>query len=440
MILYPKQKLAFDLLTDNTTKTLGYGGAAGGGKTILGSYWMQVMCSALRESKWFIGRDSLKDTRESVLFTMKKVSKMTDLVKWNYNDNHIYFENGSQIEFLDLSFYPIKDPLYESFGSKEYTGGWIEEAGNVNEMAFEVLKLRVNRWYNKEFGLDIGKMLVTFNPKKNWVDSTFYRPYVKEEELPDTKFIRALATDNPGLPPEYLESLRNIKDPSTRARLLDGNFDYDDDPNALISYESIYNMFRNDHIRQNPADKCIICDVARFGSDKAVITVWYGLVLTEYYVFDLSSTITIQNCINAMRRKHGIPATRCLADEDGVGGGVVDVCGILGFHNGGRPADKAYQTIKDQCGYLLAEKISGIFIECPMANEHKERIMLEFAQLKTWQADKDNKLRIMPKEKIKENIKGSPDWLDVFLMRMYFYAYPAAMYDSAYRSAVKLLG
>jgi hypothetical protein len=40
--------------------------------------------------------------------------------------------------------------------------------------------------------------------------------------------------------------------------------------------------------------------------------------------------------------------------------------------------------------------------------------------LKTYDADKDNKLRILPKDKIKEVLGRSPDWLDVFIMRMYF--------------------
>jgi hypothetical protein len=40
--------------------------------------------------------------------------------------------------------------------------------------------------------------------------------------------------------------------------------------------------------------------------------------------------------------------------------------------------------------------------------------------LKTYESDKDGKLRILPKEKIKEHIGRSPDWLDVFIMRMYF--------------------
>jgi len=56
-------------------------------------------------------------------------------------------------------------------------------------------------------------------------------------------------------------------------------------------------------------------------------------------------------------------------------------------------------------------------------------IILELSMLRTFDADKDGKLRIMPKEKIKEYIGRSPDWLDVFIMRMYFETTPAKKYD-----------
>lgn len=422
MDLTPKQKWALNLLTDSTTKYIGYGGGAGGGKSYVGCYWFLIVCNLLPESKWFIGRDSLKDTRESVLFTFRKVSKELGFTNWRYSENHIYFDNGSEIEFLDLSFYPQKDPLYERFGSKEYTGGWIEEAGNVHSMAFEVLKTRVGRWYNTEFEL-IGKILVTFNPKKNWLEPIFYRPFKNGKEAEETKFIPALAKDNPYLPKEYIETLKAIRDKSTRERLLNGNFDYDDDPDSLINYESISNIWENSHIGVIPVDKCIICDVARYGSDKALILVWFGLVIVEYHSFDVSSTVDIQNCINAMRAKHGISASRTLADDDGVGGGVVDNCRIVGFKNNGSAIDKAYNRIKDECGYKLAEKINDIYFQAETSDETKSIIEAELAQLKTYQTDKDGKMRILPKEKIKEQIGRSPDWLDCFIMRMYYFLF-----------------
>jgi len=413
-----KQKKALFYLTDTTTEFVGYGGAAGGGKSYLGCYWLMQLCFYAPETRYFIGRDSLKDTRESVLFTWRKLASQINLIGWKYGDNIISFDNGSSIDFLDLSFYPQKDPLFERFGSKEYTCGWIEEASQCHELSFEILKTRVGRYLNEEKKIK-KKILCTFNPKKNWVDRTFYRPFVKKEEAVDTKFIYALPSDNKYLPSDYIETLKNLKDKSTKERLLNGNFDYDDDPSVMIDYENIINIFSNSHIEKTGA-KYIIADIARFGSDRAVISVWHGFTIIDYLTFDISTTTLLQEAITALRSKHQISASNCIADEDGVGGGVVDNLFIKGFVNNSKPKKNTYQNLKTECGYKLAEKISEINIECELPLIEKDKIIQELGQLKTYDSDKDGKLRIMPKEKIKENIGRSPDWLDNFIMRMYY--------------------
>ena len=93
---------------------------------------------------------------------------------------------------------------------------------------------------------------------------------------------------------------------------------------------------------------------------------------------------------------------------------------IKGFVNNSRATNKQYPNIKTECGYLLAENIKKIWFKADVGEETKESIEQELAQLKTYNRDKDNKLMILPKEKIKDNIGRSPDWLDVFIMRQYF--------------------
>jgi hypothetical protein len=56
--------------------------------------------------------------------------------------------------------------------------------------------------------------------------------------------------------------------------------------------------------------------------------------------------------------------------------------------------------------------------------QEKEMITPELRMQRTYDADKDGKLRIMPKEKIKEYIGRSPDWLDCFTMRMFWETQP----------------
>ena len=81
-----------------------------------------------------------------------------------------------------------------------------------------------------------------------------------------------------------------------------------------------------------------------------------------------------------------------------------------------------FQHLKAQCGYHLARFVneSMIYVECEISPKHKDMIIEELDQLKTYKSDDDGKLKILPKPKIKENIGRSPDFLDNFIMRMYF--------------------
>jgi phage terminase large subunit len=422
MELTTKQKQALYYLTDRKTNYVGYGGAAGGGKSVLGCKWLMEMAFYLPKTKYFIGRDNIKDTRASVLYTWSEIAQKIGFNKYKFTDSGIEFDNGSVIELLDLSFYPYKDPLFDRFGSKEYTMGWLEEAQQAHSLAFEVLKTRVGRWKNKELNMP-AKILCTFNPSKNWVDDTFYRPYIKNQETNNTRFIFALPTDNPHLPAEYIERLKNLKDETTKQRLLYGNFEYDADPSTMIDHDSINNIWTNIHA--GSGRKYMTCDVARFGSDKAIILVWDGFIVVDCVQFEKSSTTEVQQAINALRVKHGIPATNIVIDDDGVGGGVVDnIHGCVGFVNNSRAFDSQFANLKTECGYKLAEMIRAIYFQSDVSQSDKEAIERELGQLKTYDSDKDGKLKILPKEKIKENIGRSPDWLDNFIMRMYFEVKP----------------
>jgi hypothetical protein len=321
-----------------------------------------------------------------------------------------------------LSFYPQKDPLFERFGSKEYTAGWIEEASQCNPMAFEVLKTRIGRNLNTEYKIK-KKILCTFNPRKNWVDTTFYRPFKAKKESEDTKFIYALPYDNPYLPDDYIKTLENLKDKATKERLLNGNFDYDDDPDTLISYEKIIDIFTNTQIKNETSQNYITADIARMGSDKAIIMVWKGFEVIEIIEYEVSKTTEIQTTITALKNKHNVPNSNIIADEDGVGGGVVDNLYIKGFVNNSKALrDENYANLKSQCYYKYADRVNGggVYISYELSQLQKDNIINEHGQIKSFETDKDGKLRVMPKEQVKQNIGHSPDYTDCLMFREWF--------------------
>lgn len=417
----PKQKEALQALTDNIHKTVGYGGAAGGGKSFLGCFWLLCMGEAYPGTRYFIGREELKRIRQSTLITWHKVCselKYTDFTI-NLQDNYIRLKNGSQIDLLDLQYQP-RDPMYERLGSIEYTGGWIEEGGEINFGAFDTLKTRVGRHLNDKYNI-LPKILITCNPKKNWIYTELYKPY-KANALPDDAiFIKALVQDNPHLTEDYINNLHNIKDKAKKERLLYGNFEYDDDPAQLIDFDSANDYFTNEHI-QGEGYKYITADIARKGRDKTIVRVWHGFRVIERHEMQVSKVTESASLIRELATKHSIPMSRTIADEDGVGGGVVDILNCEGFINNSKPINgENYTNLKSQCSFKMAERIvnKGVFEVCH--NEKvKEIVVEEMEQVRQADIDKDGKVAIVSKDKVKENIGRSPDEWDSIMMREFF--------------------
>lgn len=422
--LFDKQLEAVYYLRQPEITEIAYGGAAGGGKSALGCLWLIEMCQKYEGSRWLMGRAKLKTLKETTLNTFFELSSKLDISdQYTYKDQAgvIEWHNGSQIILKDLFAYP-SDPEFDSLGSLEITGAFIDEVSQVTFKAWETVKSRI-RYRLLDFNLT-PKLLGTLNPTKKWPYTVFYKASVNNNLKEYRAFVQSLPTDNPYLPKTYLQTLLQLDD-NSKQRLYHGNWEYDDDPSRLCNYERIISIFNNNHSKTG--SKYLTADIARFGSDKAIIFVWDAWNVIDYKVYQKSSMTDIQNCINDFRKMYSIPAMNCIADEDGIGGGVVDNCRIKGFVNGSTPlkvmgSKENYSNLQSQCGYGLAKMINKgelNFAVKPKEKE-KEEIIEELGHLKTWKQDADGKLFLLPKAEIKTAIGRSPDWRDVLLMRYYF--------------------
>jgi phage terminase large subunit len=260
------------------------------------------------------------------------------------------------------------------------------------------------------------------------VYTDFYRKAKDGKLEGNKKFIQSLLTDNPHISKYYRENLLQM-DNNSKERLLYGNWEYDNDPTTLIQYEKILDCFTNRFVPTG--DTSITCDVARFGSDKTVIGVWDGYRVGLHAFRGLSVAETAAK-IKAYQNHYGIPNSQTIADEDGVGGGVVDILGCKGFVNNSRPFNNPitqepenYTNLKSQCYFRLAERINkgGLFIDCDDI-EIKQAVIQELEQVKQYNMDKDGKRQVLPKDKVKELIGRSPDFADTLMMREYFELQP----------------
>ena len=419
-----KQKDCARAWTNPAITDIVYGGSKGSAKSFTGCSLIFGDAFIYPKTHFFIARKKLNDLRKYTMPSIDEVFNIWGLredkhYKFNHQDSYYKLYNGSKVFLIEAKYQP-SDPKYDRFGSMQMTRGWIEEAGEFEEEAKTSLQASIGRWKNNVYNL-APKLLQTCNPSKNYLYKQYYLKNKVNQLEPHKKFIQALPTDNKMILSGYLEYLNQTLSHNQKQRLLYGNWEYDDSPDALINYESIINLFTNNHVPEGT--KYITADIARLGSDKAVIMAWSGLRIIELVEFEKSRLTDIQYSINAMKVRHSVPNSNIIADEDGIGGGVVDNLRIKGFVNNASALNKEnYSNLKSQCYFYLAKAIndSKIFINAELSTGQSEQIIEDLEQVKQYLSDTDGKLRIIPKQSVKELIGRSPDYSDAMMMRMYF--------------------
>lgn len=421
--LSKKQSEAIRLLEDDHTTEILYGGAAGGGKSFLGVWWLIKNSLKYPGTRWLMGRAKRKTLNETTLKSFFDVAKRVSITGDHYRYNQvagvITFFNDSEILLKDLFYYP-SDPDFDELGSLEITGAFIDEASQIVVKAKNIVKSRI-RYKLDEYGL-IPKLLLTCNPTRNFIYTDFYKPYM-DGELPDhMAFVPALLDDNPGCSKHYRDNLLSIKDKSIKERLLYGSWDYIDDPTKLIEVDKIHDLWTNTHVPSGK--KYISCDVARFGRDLSVIMVWDGLRIIEIKTIAKSDLTHLRDVIASLKAKHKVPMSNIIIDSDGVGGGLSDMLpGSIQFQANRKPLSTGlrenFANIKSQMYFYLADMVNEgkIWIR---VDKYRDTIIEELEQVKREKELTDDKLRVIKKEEVKEMLGRSPDFSDAMMMRMRF--------------------
>ena len=414
------QEQAIEYLFDKTTTEILFGGAAGGGKSWVGCSWLILMCLKYPRTRYLMGRSKLDSLKKTTFNTFLEVCETWNLKAgkhYNFNggSNIVSFYNRSEIILKDLFLYP-SDRNFDNLGSLEITGAFIDEANQITEKAKNIVASRM-RYKLDDFGI-IPKLLMTCNPAKNWVYTQYYRPSKEGKQKPHRKFIQSLVDDNEYISKYYKTQLQTL-DELSKQRLLFGNWEYDASKDNLIEYDAIINMFSQKGIQ---GEKYISCDVARYGSDRTVVMLWQGLHVKKIRTLLKSSVNEVVDVVRQMQQEEQVNLRNIIVDEDGVGGGVKDYLRCQGFVNNARPIKgENYQNLKTQCYYKLADLINKgqIGIDCEDISI-KNNIIEECEQIRMKDADKDNKLQMLPKDMVKDIIGRSPDYSDALAMRMYY--------------------
>lgn len=361
------QKLAMDQFDDPTTVHVVFGGGAGGGKSFLIGLLVAMACKKYPGTRWGLARKELKSLKQTTLATLiSKVHPALGISEHDYKlnllDSTLEYTNGSSILLLDLTAKP-SDPEMESLGSLELTGAFVDEVGEVNKKAYDVLASRVNRWLNKEYGIT-GTVVSSCNPSPGFVRQEYYDKY---DQLGGGRmqkwksghvwvdgsrvdaysvYIRSTVLDNPFVDQNYVEGLRRLP-PQEKKRLLDGDWDYTDEddslfPMTLIDKMTVYEMPEPEYDRKGEAlfKKHIGIDPSDSGKDDTVMTLVENGVITEQVEIksptgkDDVISYYIAGKVIAFAEKHGFTkatARNITIEGNGIGAALRDSLKVLGW-------------------------------------------------------------------------------------------------------------
>ena len=327
----------------------------------------------------------------------------TGYYKINESSLTITCPNGAVICFKSADKY---DNL---FGEDVYSVVF-DEAPRAKVEAFYALRSTVTSTKG------VMKMIGNFGGIANWMHQ------VKEKAKTDTQYayykITAWDAVKEGILDEA-EILQAQKDLPTKIFQQLYLAEETESEDQLISFDTMKSMFTNDFVKDGT--KYITADIALHGSDKFVVFVWSGWKIIDCIITAKCEAPEVEKLLKETATKYGVQRNNITYDADGLGSFLRGYLqGARPFNNGGTPIGKTnYKNLKSQCGYEFAKhcRIEGIKIDCKI---DKGELYKELECLKSYALDKEGKIQLMPKEKIKEIIGHSPDLLDAITMRMMF--------------------
>jgi len=334
---HARQSRALDILGLPECNCLLYGGAKGGGKTVLGCRWMFTEAMSIIDSFGltpsqyppaigFLGRKRAVDFSKTTLETWKREIPSAAYRLNEQKHEIIIFET------VKYHYGGFDDrAVVEKFNSAEYCRCFVDQAEELTEDEIAMLEAT--------FRLLIGtkspgyKMLLTANPAQCWLKSKYVKnPQGMKEGL---YFLQALPVDNPYLERGYVERLQRVYKhrPELLEAYLKGSWDAVEGSDILIHDAWVEASHRI--VKIGPvARKIVVADIARFGDDRTVIYFMEETSVEDSEVYGKHDTHYTSGKIAQMANKHkledGKPCT-IVIDGDGIGGPVADNLRAYGF-------------------------------------------------------------------------------------------------------------
>lgn len=418
-----KQNDVFELFNDDHTTEILFGGGVGSAKSYLIAAITTINCLQHPGIRIGLARNELTTLKKTTVITFLELFSDWGLKQgehYNYNSvgGTISFFNGSEIIFQELRYLP-SDPDYTRLGGLLLTFGVIDEAGECDEKGKEIFQTRCGRWKNSTFNVK-PLLIMTCNPSHNFLFKDFYLAKKEGTIAKHRAFVNATVYDNPHISQQYIENLKRTLSFNEIQRLLNGDWEYDGDPNNLLELDDIkmmYDTTLEDKYRDKT--KYISADIA-FTSDACIIMVWEGYYLVE--IKKINKDENVENIIKELAIKYKVNINKISYDSDGVGKYLMQYLkNAKPIINNAKPfKGENYKNLKTQLYFKLCELIRNGNIKI-LDNKFKKEIEEELLAIKHKPKETtESKIEMNSKSEVKRIIGRSPDFSDAMAYRMLF--------------------
>lgn len=438
--LSPKQSQALNVFLSPDCSELLLGGAKGGGKTVFGCkafflyVKMLIQKFGLKPTKFppvlgFMGRKQKVNFLATTLLTWKR-DIPADAYEIKKQESLIVIEKTASILYGGLD----DTETIQKFNSSEFAIVWIDQPEECTEGDAGTLRGTMRLTINGKHPQR--KILWTPNPViSDDVDFAWLKRDFIDVPKPGNKFIKALYTDNPFLPPDYGETLQKAYgfNPALLSAYKYGEWDKLRAANVIIPAENVKACVNNILPESDQFNRRItVCDVAGGDDDGDNLspndeTVIYDMCNTRIVNSEIYSHVQEMDTVGRIvaHQKRNKSTVICV-DKVGIGSGVYSRLKeiyqndnsiiIYGFDSRISPPSgidydtyfnyKSYAWFKASKDYFSERKC--YLIDDPILTSQLSQVTFRFAS--------NGKMQVTPKRLLKKKIGHSPDRAECYIM------------------------
>lgn len=421
--LSPKQYEAFQILAEPETEELTYGGAKGGGKTVLGCYWSYTYSKQiikdfeLKARKYpivigFMGRKQSIDFNATTLTTWKRVIPETSYdIREMDKVRYLVVEDKVAIQIGGMD----RTETIKKFNSAEYGFYFIDQAEELEEE--DIGMLRGTRRLKIDGRPLSYKGLFTANPaicflKREFIDS----------RKRGNRYLQALPTDNPFLPEGYIEQLKKAFEgrPELLKAYLLGSWQELDTAFVIIPYRFVVENVNNDQHDKTVLKRLTVCDIASEGEDETVIYDLENARVVDQEIYTHRSTMDTCGRIQAHAAKNEskLVAVDVIGEGRGCYDRLIEVYEphkdmvVVGYDVREKAEDDlTFGNKKAEDWWKAAEQFREG--KCDIPNDP---VLIRQLSGVTYRYKSNGKVYVDPSEEIKKKLGCSPDRAVTYIM------------------------